>query len=245
LALTSKEYRGYTPISPRLDEDKFDTQIGTVRYIKIDCKNGEDLVTTILFDVNSDHIRKTENFRTILRLLHKDLKMLILVSDRPIMSHIVKNVLPNYSNFEIYRYYHRMFITEAPKGPLVGKHRIMTPEEVIHCTSTLHTKKEHFSRIFDTDPQCAWLGAKVGDMIQIDDLTETTGFAVYYMIVVENIDHALPYPGERKHYEIKKANESRKKKMTEEMIEKKQDSIYQDIVEEVADGDEEEEEDED
>lgn len=73
------------------------------------------------------------------------------------------------------------------KSNIVPKHILLTKEQKQMVFKNLKCKNldDELPEIQKDDPQTRYYGAKVGDVFKIMRLSETTGFSVYYRVVVE------------------------------------------------------------
>ena len=67
---------------------------------------------------------------------------------------------------------------------LVSKHEILNKEDVVKLFSKFKIDGKKLPRILCNDPIVEALGAKIGDIIKIERISETAGRAIYYRIVV-------------------------------------------------------------
>ena len=71
------------------------------------------------------------------------------------------------------------------KHELVPKHRIMKEEEVKKLLERYGITKKQLPKILTTDPVVKALGAKVGDVIEIERKSPVAGVTKYYRVVVK------------------------------------------------------------
>jgi DNA-directed RNA polymerase subunit H (RpoH/RPB5) len=61
----------------------------------------------------------------------------------------------------------------------------MSRSEVINlCNLELNCYLQNLPKIFDCDPQCIWIGAKVGDVVEIKMLSDIVGETMNYRVVI-------------------------------------------------------------
>lgn len=70
------------------------------------------------------------------------------------------------------------------KHGLVFKHRIVSLEEKTVLLKEKKVKEEHMPRILITDPVAKYLGARKGDVLEIERESETAGMALYWRFAV-------------------------------------------------------------
>lgn len=185
------EYRKYT-VDGFLDQEKFNKQILTEHYVKCDCidPKTQTKVYIFLFKKDSKYLKSTPNFKKLMMSLGKDEANVIIISKEPLSIYINK-ILPSLVNLTIENYLHRHFVIEIPKGPLCSKHTILTKSEVQQlCLNELMIHPLGLPSILVTDPQCIWIGAKVGQVIKIEANSEITGKVIRYRLVVPTVDIA-------------------------------------------------------
>lgn len=68
---------------------------------------------------------------------------------------------------------------------LVPKHRIMSEKEVEELLKKYGVTKKELPKILDSDPAVKALGAKVGDVIEIQRESPVAGVIKYYRVVVK------------------------------------------------------------
>jgi len=68
---------------------------------------------------------------------------------------------------------------------LVPKHEILTDSEVEELLKLLGISKEQLPKIKSTDPIVKEIGAKPGDIVKITRKSFTSGFSIFYRLVIE------------------------------------------------------------
>lgn len=71
------------------------------------------------------------------------------------------------------------------KHVLVPRHRILSPQECEELLSKLKTDRGKLPAILTTDVVCRYIGGRVGDIIEIDRKSLTSGQSLYYRAVRE------------------------------------------------------------
>jgi DNA-directed RNA polymerase subunit H (RpoH/RPB5) len=185
------QYRKYDILDGNLaNQVEFNKIILDEHYIKCNCLDPQTQkkVYVILLKRDSKYIKSTANFKKLMVGLGKEESDVIVISKEP-LSIYVKKLLPKLSNLVIYNYLHRHFAIEIPKGPLCSKHTILTQSEIEHlCSKELMIHPLGLPSILVTDPQCIWIGAKVGQVVKIEAFSEITGKTIRYRIVVPSVD---------------------------------------------------------
>jgi len=73
---------------------------------------------------------------------------------------------------------------EISKAPLCSPHRILSIEETKTVCDDLKAHGHFLPAISVEDPQCFWLGAQVNDIIEIESVSDISGKAIRYRIVI-------------------------------------------------------------
>ena len=71
----------------------------------------------------------------------------------------------------------------VPTADCVGRHRIMSEEEVTALLARERLSLRDLYGIYETDPPAAWLGARAGQVVEITGDSETAGIAITYRLV--------------------------------------------------------------
>lgn len=80
------------------------------------------------------------------------------------------------------------FALVVPEWVLASPHRIMAAEEVATMLRDQGlATTARLPRILHTDAGAVWVGARVGDTLEIRKLTEVTGEALDYRLVIEDV----------------------------------------------------------
>lgn len=77
-------------------------------------------------------------------------------------------------------YPYSTFACNLPAHVEVPKHEIMTHDEVVKLMSFERIVYSYLQSILVTDPAVIWLGARVGQVIKITRISETTGTVIAY-----------------------------------------------------------------
>jgi DNA-directed RNA polymerase subunit H (RpoH/RPB5) len=87
-------------------------------------------------------------------------------------------------HIDIYEY--SIFQIVTPRHILCTKHRIVNPseEEYSYFEEYMQVRPDKFSRISVNDPQCIWIGAKVGDIIETRLISERADDPPEYKLCV-------------------------------------------------------------
>ena len=185
--LTHKKYRNYKIINNKIkDEETFKRFMPIDKYVKIECEDEEKNKIFVLFmKEKTPYVEKTGAFRELVGEFKKFKKInLIFITKEP-FSVYIRKIIPQFEdiNIEIVNYLHRIFASEIPLGPCVPSHRIMSSVEKKKILSVLKINELALPIICIKDPQCIWLGAKVGEIIEIVGSSQATGHYTRYRIV--------------------------------------------------------------
>lgn len=200
-------YRKYQVKEKFLNYEDFKSKIHNVEYIEHTAvkhkevkqhdivKNGENIkhnknsknneVHIYLFKKDSAYVKSTPHFKKLIdKLSNKDPVDVIIISKDPLSVYINKSMI-KYKNLNIYNYLHRHFILDPSEGPSCSPHRIMTPYEIDElCAKQLMVHPFTLPTIYVTDPLAIYIGATVGDVVEIKAISEIAGYVNRYRIVV-------------------------------------------------------------
>ena len=187
LHVFAKDWRGYNIKSKIIDLTAFRNLMQTEEYIVIKCDDpvkSRD-VWIYLIEPESKYAKTTQEIKKLLGQV-KSAADVIFITYRPFNIYGKKVIMSsNYAHLNIYTYLHEIFDMILPNGPLCYPHRIMSRSEVLHlCNDELYCYIENLPKIFDEDPQCIWIGAKGGDVIEIKMSSDIAGITYQYKTVV-------------------------------------------------------------
>lgn len=186
------KYRGYTIKSDTLCEKKFKETMQIDHYIRIDCEDSSSNICILIMKHDSKYMHASQKFKQLLYSINTN--EVIIITYKPPTVYIKKAI--DEDKHIIHNYYYKHFVIEVPIGPLCPRHTIMSNEDAEALLKELNLTYDAFPVILTNDPQCIWLGAKAGQLIQIDALSEIAGKAVRYRICrdpvfIENPDQQL------------------------------------------------------
>jgi DNA-directed RNA polymerase subunit H (RpoH/RPB5) len=194
LLVFAKEWRKYKVVTSTLDIETFRKTIQVDQYIKIDCTDPHNNrnVYIYLFDRISKYITSSQDLKKLLKKI-KPASDVILVIYKPLGTY-GRRAVSSFKNLHISVYRQEIFDLIAPKGPLCYNHRIMSREEIIKLTNDdLCCYITNLPKIFDEDTQCIWIGAKVGDVLEIKIFSDISGESIHYRIVVPKSGKLIAY----------------------------------------------------
>ena len=171
-------------------------------YIRIDARNlnprGDRCIVSILVLLNDDGKDKISNIQKIIESICKNnttLDELIIITDeinfskknfKELILPYKKKEIPNdYTGIgAIYNAYPTIYFRfNVTKSSSVNSHRIMTKEDIKRELDCEYINISQLPIIFEYDPNIVWIGARNGDVEQIDRLYGST-ISVYYKRVV-------------------------------------------------------------
>lgn len=179
------EWRKYKLNLKPLDATAFRSEMQTDQYVRIECldlkKKREVLI--YLFDPNSKYVSKSQELKKLLIKIKKPCNV-ILVTYAP-LSTFSKKAINTQKHLNVVTYRQEIFDLIVPHGPLCYPHRVMSREEVLQlCNNELNCYLTNLPKIFEEDPQCIWIGAAVGDVVEIKMLSDISGETFQYRVVV-------------------------------------------------------------
>jgi DNA-directed RNA polymerase subunit H (RpoH/RPB5) len=157
----------------------------TEQYVELICQNPskQRIVHIYLLEKNSKYSNSSQDLKKLLNRI-KNPTDVILICYKPLNTYS-KKTINTFKHLNIYTYLHEIFDLVIPNGPLCYPHRIMSREEVLKlCNDDLFCYLTNLPKIFDEDPQCIWIGAESGDVIEIKFLSDLSGEAVQYRVCV-------------------------------------------------------------
>lgn len=195
LIIFARDRREYKLISKQLDKESFRKAMQSESYVRIDCidpkKSKEVLI--YLFDKDSKYTNSSQDLKRLLKKF-KNPTTLLLITYKSLTTYSKKVVNSFKKLLTIFDYRHEIFDLILPNGPLCYPHRVMSRDEVIKLANEdLCCYITGIPRIFDEDPQCIWIGAEVGDIIEIKMLSDITGETYQYRVVIPKSGKVIAY----------------------------------------------------
>lgn len=179
------EWRKYKLASKPLQKEQFRNEMQTEQYVRLDCldtQNNKE-VLIYLFDKFSKYVKSSQDLKALLNKIKKT-ATIILISYKPFNTY-GKKAIKTFKHLNIMTYRHEIFDLIVPKCALGYPHRIIGREEIIQLTNEdLCCYLTNLPKIFEEDPQCIWLGAKTGDVIEIISTSDISGRHAVYRVVV-------------------------------------------------------------
>lgn len=186
----AKEWRGFNVSSKMVDFESFRKQMHGDQYVKIEATHDGKKIFMYLFDANSKYTAKSPQMKLLLKKIPVPSDVIMVTAMQLSQYHrktIAQNKLLN-----IYVYRNSIFDLVIPKAPGTGKHRIMSREEVLQLTNNdLCCWVNNLPKIYDSDPQCVWIGAKFGDVIEVTRNSHIIGESIAYFVVMPKSTRAI------------------------------------------------------
>lgn len=184
IRICATKYRGYKPVKDEISQKDFQTNIQFDQYVKLSYVSSTGTPILIyLFSKTSKYIKKAQDFRSLMSNIKGPHEVILVTPE----------LIPNYVNeakrlnkhLDLYNYPSRTFNLIIPQGPLCFPHRVMTQSEVKKlCNNELFNYITSLPKINVMDPQCIWINAKVGDVLEIIGDTDSTGKYIKYALVI-------------------------------------------------------------
>lgn len=175
---TYMEKRKIKPLN-EYTENEFRNGIRNRGFVVI---GSEKVIIVITSDVSAIPAKQSD-FQKLLNNIKLDKKELVLVSHRYISTNIREYA--NANNINLYSYTYSIFLIDITKAPMVPEHILLTPEEADEFRRTASCDMlNNLPKISILDVQAIWLGARIGDIIKIIRMSESTGYSVYYRVCV-------------------------------------------------------------
>lgn len=141
-----------------------------------------------LLEEGSKYSNKTQDFRKLFNQINMEKPSEILIISGGLSNTIKKQVeLMKREHKEVYleEHHYAKFAIVIPEHIKVPKHEMLTNEEAQARMDEDYKRKIHYPKILSSDSPVVWLGARPGDMIRIHRLSETSGKAVAYRVVID------------------------------------------------------------
>jgi len=135
----------------------------------------------------SPYVSSAPAFRRLLNRYKPKKRTVFVITKEKLNIHIKKSIKKSYAHLHIRNFLHMHFVMELNRGPMCGKHTILTDEEVRALCDDISSHGHMLPEIMLNDPQNIWIGGKVNDIIKIENVSGLTGNSIRYRIVVPNI----------------------------------------------------------
>lgn len=184
----------YTPDEKIYTREIFRRKMQFDEYVELKYKNPKNNkpVVVYLLSRTSKYADKSQELRRLLTKITKPTDV-ILISKAPFKSYAMKSINKP-KHLRIKTFLHENFNLIIPKGPLCFPHRIMTHAEVdVLLNDDLCCKLNNLPTIPLSDPQCIWIGAEVGDVIEITPISDIMGEHIQYRRVMSNTTRVVSF----------------------------------------------------
>lgn len=178
------QYRSLKLDDERLTIDDFNKKIQIQRYITIKTLNADnDIITIILLHHNTEYSSKIAKFKKLVQFFDTSKKLIIISKDN-MMSFMIKNdMIANINNYT----YLQLSIV-VPKHELCSPHRILSEDEEYNLLNVeLYKDKTNLPIICINDPMIIWIGAEVGQIVEIERVSELAGKSLVYRRVTKDL----------------------------------------------------------
>lgn len=188
LHVFAKVWRKYVPESSPRDKTAFRNDMQFLEYVDLKYKDpstGKPVIIYLLSN-NSKYAKKSPELKKLLNRLRRPTKV-ILVTGEPLKIHSIRAINDQaFRHLHVSVYRHETFNIIIPNGSLCYPHRVMSVDEVNRLLNDeLYGYLINLPKIRVDDAQCIWIGADVGDVIEIKPLSSIAQESVHYRLVIE------------------------------------------------------------
>jgi DNA-directed RNA polymerase subunit H (RpoH/RPB5) len=189
------KYRNLTPKQTdqiNMVKDTFIEKIQQKGYIVINTTDqNKNHVTIVLVKENTEYATKAVALESLVKALDyttgDKMHHLMIISEGAVNT-VIKNKIDalhtNNSKRMISMYPYDVFKVVLPESVKVPPHRILPAEEAQMVLQQLKCEKTSLPKILVTEPIMIWIGAKVGDIIEITRFSQNTKESIAYRIVI-------------------------------------------------------------
>ena len=190
----AEEWRKFELVNKKISFEAFRTALYKDSYVRIDCRdatNSRDVII-FMFDQGSKYTASNQEMKKLLKYEPAGSYVILISHDSLSTYHRkyiaierrIKIQSANYTNFAMI----------LPKGPLCYPHRILSRAEILDLANNeLCCYIINLPKIYDDDPQCLWIGAQVGDVIEITMYTDTAGEVIVYRVVIPRAGRVVAF----------------------------------------------------
>lgn len=184
LQIFAEKWRGYKRTAEPMSTEVFQKTIQMNKTVVLEYVSQVGRRVIIFLIAKGHNISNAQSIRQLLGRLHMPAHI-ILVTEQP-LNNFGKKALLAYKHLYIERLLHENFSLVVPKGPLCHAHRILSRDEInTLLNEELYCKLINLPKILQSDVQCVWLGARIGDVIEIEMVNDINGRALHYRVVVQ------------------------------------------------------------
>jgi DNA-directed RNA polymerase subunit H (RpoH/RPB5) len=195
--LMATKYRKLTLITPRLEPEKFKTEIGTHAYViitaqrKADELRDEVMTFFVIIAPSSLYAKTSGQLEKLFGKITRDIESqhitlpidIMVITEFELGTNMIKMIARQSAAYPERRYdyfTYDIFLIELPQHVLVPPHELISSAEINAFCEDNHTIKQNLPLILRTDPQAVWLGLKSGMCVKITRPSETTCTAITY-----------------------------------------------------------------
>lgn len=185
LHIFAEKWRKYVHTGTMYTKKEFTTIMQSEENVLLKYVNtaSSKQVLIFLLSVNSKYNNNSQNLRGLLARI-KEPTDVIIVSSEIFKTYSIRTI-STFESLRVKTYLHENFDLIVPRGPLCYPHRILSFEETNHLLNKeLCRRLIHLPKIYSEDVQCIWIGAEVGDVIEITQLSDITGKSIQYRVVI-------------------------------------------------------------
>lgn len=176
------EWRKYTSEVSIMTEDAFRKEMHHKEYVRMDYKNKDKQVFIFLLSVNSKY-NNSQHLKKLLASIRSTADIILISKEE--FKIYSRRAMELFKNLNIYTYLHEHFNIIVPNGPLCYPHRIMDKKEINNLLNNeLYCEINNLPKLRANDPQCIWIGAQPGDVVEVELPSELAGHVIQYRLVV-------------------------------------------------------------
>lgn len=188
------EWRKYKLVDQVMTQEVFRKSMQSDEYAKLECLDMKKNKTVMiyLFDRNSKYTSTSGELKKLLSKIKTKCNVILIVY-KPLGVY-GKRAIQKFKNLNVFVYLHEIFDLVIPNGPLCYTHRVMSREEVLRLTNDdLGCYLINLPKILDEDSQCIWIGAEIGDVVEITMLGDSAGETIQYRVVIPKSGKVIAY----------------------------------------------------
>jgi DNA-directed RNA polymerase subunit H (RpoH/RPB5) len=188
------EWRKYKLVDKVLSQDNFRKSMQSDEYVKLECLDMKKNKTILiyLFDKSSKYTATSAELKKLLNKIKISCNVILIVY-KPLGVY-GRRVIQKFKSLNVFVYLHEIFDLVIPNGPLCYPHRVMSREEVLRLTNDdLCCYLTNLPKILDEDSQCIWIGAEIGDVVEITMLGDSAGETIQYRVVIPKSGKVIAY----------------------------------------------------
>lgn len=195
------DYRKFKILDPIIDEKQFEDTISIRKMIRINAKYekqntynifsqypGERNLAIFIFTNNASQLYESEVSRRWVDRVNrnKDIDDVLIIHEGEIKSNVHKRLIELQKRHVETRPFAN-FVFCVPKHVCVVPHMFATPDEVDKLIKQNIDIEDNIPHILDSDPPIVWIGARNGDIVRIDRVSESTLVSSIFKIVRQDI----------------------------------------------------------